>query len=353
MNLIITDHDHPHHLRSPFSSYPSEIFKMSETSFFSDAQNNLSAIVKHISNLNPLTIHRKERKVKAIFALVMVCFFWGTTWIAAKQGVKHMPSIQMAGMRQLFGGICYIAFFLYKGTALPKGREWWPILILSFLNFMLSNALSTWGVQYISAGLGSIIGSIFPLWLVIIGLFSSHSRLNPKVIAGLLLGFAGICVIFYEHLSDFLIPDFRFGIFLSVASTWSWAFGTIYTKKHAVHFNPYFGLGQQMVISGLTLVSAAHLGGAAIPLEAIPWQSWTAIAYLVVFGSVISFIAYLYALQHLPTAQASLYAYINPIVAVLLGAALYGELLTPFILAGVLITLAGVYIVNRATVKKG
>jgi drug/metabolite transporter (DMT)-like permease len=313
-----------------------------------DAQSNLNVAARYISYLNPLTIHRKGRRAKAFFALAMVCFFWGTTWIASREGVQHMPALQLAGMRQLLGGSCYVIFFLAKGAQWPRGKEWGPIIVLSFLNFMVSNTLSTWGVQYISAGLGSIIGSIFPLWLVIIGLFGARTRMKPKSIAGLLLGFAGICVIFYEHLHDFLDPAFRLGILLSLISTWSWAFGTLYTKKHAIHFNPYFGLGLQMVISGLILSLTAQAVGQAIPFTAIPWQSWTAIAYLVVFVSVFSFIAYLYALQNLKTEQASIYAYINPIVAVLLGALLFGEILTPFIIVGVLITLYGVFLVNAA-----
>jgi drug/metabolite transporter (DMT)-like permease len=136
-----------------------------------------------------------------------------------------------------------------------------------------------------------------------------------------------------------------------VASTWSWAFGTIYTKKHAVHFNPYFGLGLQMVISGATIVGGSYLTGNAISMAAIPWQSWAAMGYLVAFGSVFSFIAYLYALQHLPTEQASLYAYINPIVAVVLGWMIFNEALTIFIGVGVLITLLGVYLVNKAAIR--
>jgi drug/metabolite transporter (DMT)-like permease len=216
---------------------------------------------------------------------------------------------------------------------------------------MLSNALSTWGVKYISAGLGSIIGAIFPLWLVIIALVGSKSKPHPKTIFGLLLGFTGICVIFYDHLHDFINPDFRLGIFLSLASTWSWAFGTLYTKKQAAHFNPYFSLGLQMLISGITLFGFTHAVDLAIPLSAIPWQSWVAIAFLVLFGSVIAFVAYLYALQNLPTEQASLYAYINPIVAVLLGWIWFDEKLTGFIICGTLITLFGVYLVNKAAMK--
>ena len=315
-----------------------------------DAQSNLNVAIRYISYLNPLTLRKRSTKAKAYFALSLVCFFWGTTWIASREGVQHMPPIQMAGIRQFLGGMCYVVFFLVKGTSWPKGKEWGPIMVLTFLNFTLSNTLSTWGVRYIPAGLGSIIGAIFPLWLVLIGFFITKTNLKSRTVTGLLLGFAGICVIFYEHLHEFINPDFLFGVIISVASTWSWAFGTIYTKKHALHFNPYFALGLQMVISGATLFAGTHLTGNAVSLAAIPWQSWTAITYLVVFGSVISFIAYLYALQNLPTEQASLYAYINPIVAVLLGALLFGETLTMFIVAGVLITLYGVFLVNKSAI---
>jgi drug/metabolite transporter (DMT)-like permease len=106
-----------------------------------------------------------------------------------------------------------------------------------------------------------------------------------------------------------------------------------------------------MFISGIALISTAHISNDALPYKEIPWQSWAGIAYLVIFGSVISFIAYLYALQNLPTEQVSIYAYINPIVAVLLGWMLFGEMLTPFIIAGVLVTLYGVYLVNRSIMK--
>lgn len=304
--------------------------------------------VKKLAAFNPLTIRQKGTRAKALFALALVCFLWGTTWIASKEGVKHMPALQMAGIRQLIAGMLYVGFFLYKKAPLPKGKEWTPILILSFLNFILSNGLSTWGVKYISAGLGSIMGAIFPLWLVVIGLFISKEKLPRKAIFGLLLGFGGVCIIFYQHLDDFLIPDFRFGIILSLIATWTWAFATLYTKQQAMHFNPYFSLGLQMLLSGVTLTVFTGATGNAAPLSAIPWQSWSAIAYLVVFGSLLAFIAYLYALQNLPTEQASIYAYINPMVAVICGWLVFGEKVTAYIMIGGAVTLLGVFLVNKA-----
>ncbi|MCR6721641.1 MAG: EamA family transporter [Chitinophagaceae bacterium] len=309
--------------------------------------------LKKLTVFNPLTIHKKGSKAKAVFALALVCIFWGTTWVASKVGVQYMPALQLSGIRQLLGGLCFVTIFMAKGAKLPRGREWGVILILALLNFTFSNGLSTWSVQYISAGLGSIMAAIFPLWLVVIGLFGKSSRMPPAAIIGLLLGFAGVCIIFYERLGDFLIPDFRFGILLSLIATWTWAFGTIYTKKHATRYNPYLSMGLQMVISGVittVITQILHAQGVyqVVPISSIPWQAWASIAFLVVFGSIIAFVAYIYALQRLPAEQVSIYAYINPVVAILLGAMMFNEPLTIFIAVGGGITLLGVYLVNRA-----
>jgi drug/metabolite transporter (DMT)-like permease len=310
--------------------------------------NNSSGTFNRLSALNPMHIRKRGRHAKALFALSLVCFFWGTTWVASKHAVKYMPALQMAGIRQFLGGLCYVSFFVFRGDKWPRKKEWIPIIILSFLNFVLSNGLSTWGVEFITAGLAAIIGAIFPLWLVVIGLFSKKSKIPLPAIIGLLLGFGGVCVIFYEHLHDLLNSGFRFGIILSLIATWTWAFGTLYTKKKAASFNPYFSLGLQMLIAGITLYSFSSATGRSIPLTEIHPQAWLSIGYLVIFGSVISFMSYLYALQNLPAEQVSLYAYMNPVVAVLFGWLLFKERLSGFIIAGGIITLYGVYLVNRA-----
>ena len=262
-----------------------------------------------------------------------------------------MPALQLAAIRQFLGGSLYISFFLFKKAPWPKGKQWKTILILSILNFALSNGLSTWGVKYISSGLGAIIGAIVPLWIVIISFFRGE-RLNRLTILGLLVSFGGVCVIFYDHLLDFLEPDFRFGIILSLIATLTWAFGSLYTKKKAASFNPYFSLGLQMLISSILLFAYTGATGASVSLDSIPAISWWAIAYLVIFGSVLTFIAFIYVLQHLPAEISSIYAYINPIIAVLLGAIIFGEPLNTAIALGGTVTLTGLYMVNYAMRKR-
>jgi drug/metabolite transporter (DMT)-like permease len=294
----------------------------------------------------------KTSKQKALLALAWTCFFWGTTWIASKEAVSHnVPALQVCAIRQLLGGAIYLIYFLATKHPWPKGKQWGTILMLSFLNFMLSNGLSTWGVQYISSGLGAIIGAIFPLWLVIIALFGGK-KLPQKEILGLVLGFGGVCIIFYDHLKDFGNTDFRFGIIISVAATISWAVGSLYTKKHAAGFNPYFSLGLQMLISSMALFGVTGAIGNMVSFNAIPLNAWWAISYLVIIGSVLTFIAFIYCLQRLPTSLASLYAYINPVVAVLLGAAIFQEKLNIYIAIGGAVTIAGVYLVNDAFRKQ-
>lgn len=304
------------------------------------------------TNITTPFLKRKGTRFKAFVALGLVCFLWGTTWIASRQGVLYMPALQLAGIRQLAGGILYIIYFAVKGMQWPKGKEWLPILMLSLLNITLTNGLTTWAVQYISAGLGAIIAATFPLWIVVVHLCISKVKLPVNAIIGLLLGFVGVCVIFYDHLKDFLNPDFRFGILLSLAGAWSWALGTLYTKQQATAFNPYFSLGLQMLISGILLTGVANGTGMTIPYTSIPLQAWWALAYLVIIGSVFSFLAYLYALQHLPTEQLSIYAYINPIVAMILGSIWFDEKLTIYIAIGGTVILLGVHLINKAFRKQ-
>lgn len=285
-----------------------------------------------------------------VVALCFVCFFWGTTWIASKEGVRHMPALQLAGIRQFIGGSLYVAFFLFKKASWPKGKQWKTILILSLLNFVLSNGLSTWGVKYISSGLGAIINAVFPLWIVIITFFRGE-KLARLAILGLIVSFGGVCVIFYDHLSDLLQPDFRFGILLSLIATISWAFGSLYTKKKAATFNPYFSLGLQMLISSTVLLAVTGATGTGVNITSIPANSWWAIAYLVIIGSVLTFIAFIYMLQKLPPEINSIYAYVNPIIAVLLGAMIFGESLTLAIAIGGGVTLFGLYMVNHSMRK--
>jgi len=285
-----------------------------------------------------------------ILALCWVSFFWGTTWLASKEGVRYMPALQLVTIRQFLGGILYVVYFLIKKEPWPKGKEWRTIFVLAILNFMLSNGLSTWGVKYMSSGLGAIITALFPIFIIIINFFNGY-KIARMALLGILISFGGICILFIDYIADILKPEFQFGIILMTISTITWAFGILQTKKKAASFNPYFSLGLQMLISSIFLFGITEASGINIPFAEIPMPSWWAIAYLVIIGSVLTFIAFIYSLKNLPTEISSIYVYINPIVAMVLGSFIFGEILTKAVAIGAVVTLTGVYLVNKSIRK--
>jgi drug/metabolite transporter (DMT)-like permease len=298
-------------------------------------------------NTVPIKLTGHSTSTKAYLALIVTSLIWGTTWLVSKEGVQVMPALQLAGIRQLIGGSIFILFFMWGKMPLPTAQDFKWILLLAVLNFVLANGLSTWGVKYISSGLGCLIGAVYPLWLVLWRIWGERQSPPRMSIVGLLMGFAGIMIIFYDNLGDFFKADFRFGIVLSLLSTWSWAAGTLITKDKAKTFNPYVSLGYQMFIAGILLLIISSFDPSFKSISEIPNVSWFSIFYLVIFGSIIAFACFLYTLQHMPTEQASIYAYINPIIALIVGWWLGGEPLTSLIIAGAIVTIGGVYLVNR------
>lgn len=303
--------------------------------------------------LQPFDPGRHSERSKALMAVGLVSVMWGTTWLVSARGVSGMPALQMSGIRHLIGGGVYIAYFMSREFRWPKPAEWIRFTWMAVLMFVMSNGLSTWSVQYIPSGLGSVIGALSPIWIAVFSLFLyRESRLNATTALGLLLGFGGVALIFSDYLEDIFRSQFALGILFGMVAAMTWAIGTLLTVRHAARMDPYYSIGWQMFISGVILTGLAEVTGNTIPIREIPAVSWYAIAYLVVLGSMVTFAAFIYSLRRLPPAQASVYAYINPIVAVLIGAWLNGERLNASIGIGTLVTLVGVYLVNTGFKRK-
>jgi drug/metabolite transporter (DMT)-like permease len=297
-----------------------------------------------LSFFNP---KRHSERTKALLALGLVSFFWGTTWLASKRGVKYVPALQLSGMRHLIGGSLYVLYFFIKGYKFPTKQQFFQIFWMSIVMFVLSNGLSTWSVAYLPSGLSAVIGSITPVWIALFSVFLfRESKLNTITIIGLIVGFAGILVIFSDYINTIFNSGYLIGIILGTIATMTWALGTLYTVKHAKDLNAYFSLGWQMFLSGIMLNVISLVIGNFKPLNQIPLEAYLSVGYLVVIGSIITFGAFIYAIKRLPPAQSSIYAYINPIVAVIIGALLNNEELTIPIIVGTLVTLLGVYFVN-------
>src|SRR3984893_12077972 len=289
----------------------------------------------------------------AYISLGLVSFLWGTTYIASRVGAQHMPGLFFAGLRQFSAGFIMVSFFLARGYKIPDRDSLKAISIQGILLLCLANGMLTWSLEYISGGLAAIIAALVP---ILISLFSiwllKHARLTRWMIAGLVIGFSGVVIIFYDYLNQFANASFSFGVLLAFLSTISWAFGSVYSSRKKLPVDILFNVGLQMLIAGSLMLVVCFLSGKYLNPVHVGQASLYALLYLVVFGSLIAYSAYVFAISKLPPALVSIYAYINPIVAVGLGWILLNEKMNLSMLFGSIITLGGVYLVNREFKKQ-
>lgn len=287
-------------------------------------------------------------KTKGYIALATTCIVWGTTWVASKIGVQQIPALQMAAIRQLLAGLCFVCFFLfYKKLKLPTVAQFKWIAVMAVLMFVFANGLSTWSLKYIPTGLSALIGALYPLSVVIIErVFFGARNMTILTFIGLFLGLSGVAIVFYESAFDNLSSGFLIGLGLSIFAMLSWSVGTIFLSRNKANINPYYGTGWQMLVSSLMLFILSETTQPTVAFTSISLDAWLVIVYLVVFGSIVAFAAFIYSMKVLPAALSSLYAYVNPLVAMMVAGLLLNEKLTINILWGAIVTLLGVYLVN-------
>jgi len=294
---------------------------------------------------------KKESK-RAYLALGIVSFFWGTTYIASRIGVQHIPGLFISGLRQFVSGLILVCFFLAKGYSLPGWKVLKKISLQGILLLCVANGLLTWSLEYINSGLAAIIAALVPLFITLFTLWLSRcTKISKWMIAGLLTGLLGVIIIFYDYPGQLHNKSFLIGVILALLSTLSWSFGTVYTSKQKLPVDILFSVGLQMLIAGIIMLVVCGLTGKYVNLADAGYNSLYALAYLVVFGSLLTYSAYVFAITKLPPALVSIYAYINPIVAVGLGWLLLQEKMNVNMILGTGIVLCGVWVVNRESRK--
>jgi drug/metabolite transporter (DMT)-like permease len=286
---------------------------------------------------------------KAYLALTVTSIVWGTTWVASKMGVMHMPAFEMASIRQFLGGSLYVSFFLIKGEKLPNAQQFLWLLGMSLLMFVSSNGIATYGLKFITSGLAALIAALYPLSVVLIERYYFKAiKITPKTLIGLSLGLLGIGFIFYKDSLTMHGSHYILGVVLSFLAMITWSIGSIIISRTTIKINPYNSIGWQMLISAFIMGTITFISGDYIPLNQIPKISWGVIVYMVIGGSVFAFMSFIYSMKHLKSSIASLYAYINPIVAIWVGSLLLNEHMTWNNIVGSVITLVGVYLVNNS-----
>jgi drug/metabolite transporter (DMT)-like permease len=290
----------------------------------------------------------KKELHKAYIALGLVSFFWGTTYIAARIGAQNMPGLFVSGIRQFVSGAILVSFFLIKGHHIPGWAILKRISVQSIFLLCIANGLLTWSVEYISGGLAAIIAALVPLFIALFTVWLSKcAKITRWMLVGLIVGFAGVLIIFYDYLAQLQSRSFVIGVILAIVSTLSWSFGTVYSSKQKPPIDVLFNVGLQMLIAGIIVLAICGITGKYANPAGFGQQAWLALAYLIVFGSLVAYSAYVFVISKLPPTQVSVYAYINPVVAVILGWLLLSEKMNSNMIIGTLITLGGVWLVNR------
>ena len=289
-----------------------------------------------------------KEKRNAYIALGLVSFFWGTTYIASRVGAQEIPGFYMAGIRQFISGLVLVLFFLAKGYKIPDWKVLKQISVQGIFLLCIANGGLTWAMEYISGGLASIIVALVPLFIALFSMWlSKRTKITRWMVAGLVIGFAGVLLIFSDYVGEMKSGSFVLGVVLAIISVLSWSFGTVYTSNKKPVVDILFGVGLQMLIAGIIMLVVCAFTGNYINLASAGQGSWLALIYLIVFGSLIAYSAFVFAINKLPATQVSVYAYINPVVAVGLGWLLLSEKLNLIMVLGMIVTLSGVYVVNR------
>lgn len=263
----------------------------------------------------------------AWIAFIAVCVIWGTTYLAIKVALETIPPFLMGGIRYVIAGVVLGVIQVARGESLPPVREWGNLALLGFLMIGLGNGGVNWAEQYLASGITAVVIATSPFWMVAIdALLPDGERLTWRKGLGLGIGFAGIVLLVWPDIT-LDGADGRmvlYGILALQIACAGWAIASSYTKRHAVSRNVLTIAAVQMFFGGVFMTAAGTLTGEWSALHFNP-RTTMALAYLVVAGSLVAFAAYSYALRHLPISTVSLYTYVNPVIAVILGTILLGE----------------------------
>lgn len=289
--------------------------------------------------------------VPSLVAWANVCVIWGTTYLVIRIGVSEVPPLLFAGIRWLIAGIAFTAFLRLRGAPIPRGREIGHLAVVGVLLLGLGNGLVVFGEQWVASGPAALMITTTPLVLVAIeSLLPRGPRPNPAVAAGLLLGLAGVVLIFGVDLEALADPGNRAGLLSLLGAVFFWSLGSLYAKYVRLAVHPFMGAAVQMVIAGAALTLA---GWAMGEIPRLHWETrgLLALSYLVIIGSFVGYPSYIYAVAKLPLAFVSTYAYVNPVIALFLGWLVLDEPLGPRVYAAAALILLGVYCVKKGVAR--
>jgi drug/metabolite transporter (DMT)-like permease len=292
---------------------------------------------------------------KAYLALIYICIVWGTTYLIIKIGVEAYPAAFLfAGVRQLLAGIILLSIGLVANKNRDLSRA--NLMRQAFIGFLLltcGNGLVTWSEKHIASGVAALICSMMPIFAVVFSLYGSKTeKFNAFIGGGLLLGLIGVVFIVKGKISFTSEPLYLYGIIGTLIATSTWAYGSVKSRKYPAPLNPMFNSGMQLLFGGAFMLLISPFVDDYTDVFVWRTDGMLALIFLIIFGSVIAYAAYIFALRALPVGITTLYAYVNPLVAVVMGYFFMDEPLNLNTAFAFTTIVAGVYLVNRGYKKQ-
>lgn len=293
--------------------------------------------------------------VLLLSAFLAIYFIWGSTYLAIRFAIESIPPFLMGGARFLAaGGIVYL-FTALSGNPAPCAAHWRSAMILGALMLFIGNGCVVWAEQHISSSVAALLITTEPLWIVLLQWLAMGGKTpNAGIWAGLAIGTIGTTLLVGEGLfSESAHVDYA-GVGAVIAATLAWAIGSLYVTRAELPDSPLQATSMQMLVGGALQLATGTLRGewAQFSLERISLQSWLALGYLIVFGSIVAYTAYTWLARVAPPSRVATYAYVNPVVAVFLGWAIGREHLTAQMLIAAALMILAVFVITTQSATK-
>jgi drug/metabolite transporter (DMT)-like permease len=291
----------------------------------------------------------------AYLALAFVCIVWGTTFLAIRVGVLHYPPFLFAAVRQTAAGLIIMltGWLMYRKADL-SGKWLWRQAKIGFLMITVGNGVVSWAEQYVPSGVTALVCAIMPIFTVVFNLMTPpRERLSAVVLTGMLTGLGGVALIFRDSISDLANLGYLTGILGLLVSTAGWALGSVIAlRPPKMPVNALLDAGLQVTFGGIFLFCSSALLDDFSNFSWWQAEAFWSLVYLIIFGSVLAYTAYMYTLKKLPVGLATIYAYVNPLVAVVLGYWLMDEQLTIWTILSFILIVGSVFIVRQGYRKQ-
>ena len=296
----------------------------------------------------------KSERGLALFAFIIVCVVWGTTYLAIRVAVETIPPLLLTAMRFVVAGTVMLGIAAARGERIPRDRSTlFNVAVVGILMVGVGNLAVVWAEQWVPSGLAALSVATAPFWMALLELFrEGGERIDARSAVGMLIGFGGVAMLVTpKGAGGAYDMHFIIGILVIQLGSLGWQYGSMRSKYHLKSVPLMASASLQMLFGGIVVGIVGIAIGEPSRLH-FTTRTFAALAYLTIFGSIIAYSAYVYALAHMRTSQSSLYAYVNPVVAVILGWLILHEELTWLSIVAMCVILAGVAMVQTAGMRR-